>query len=537
MFKNQKRSSIMKKKFLYAMVILFLVLSAIGMNSQSAQASAQPSTTLLNADKWYLSNDGGGECDDDDHGNNNGQNRSTTNNNGNNNDGGDDDCECGHEDDKDCDDGTPTSEPTVEVTVTRPASTGTTVPKTPTIYVPTQTPTKVSTATPTDEPTVNPPTATPTKDPESTATQGSTLTPQSSAEPDPSATPSPTPPVKQEEEEDDEDESNGTVKRAASTKLIPVTGSAPVCDHSDKILSDNGEDIFWFDTKLESKINITEGLGGLNTHGSFDPVSECPRMVFLHANNAGSAPEIWIYDGEFYAIQNKGESIQANVVRWSAKDLIAFVADGYLKHTSVDGSVVTDLDMYGVNMIDWSPNGEILAVTNDDHALFFMNSLGEIMATASNSYMSDPKWMSDQSQICSGERCIYIETLTEGSFVVNKDFAHYIAFNPADGAQFVLSDNNRMAIYQTESFVEGVWMNLDWFSINKAPRLPIRLGQENLCMSFEDSNFTGTSIVDFMLITPGFTSADWSREGRKIWMDECGVDNNYDLLLAFLSKS
>jgi hypothetical protein len=534
-------------QFISLLAITMLLIGTGAFKAQSAKADQPTAPSLLNKDNWKT-DDGGDECDDDDsvnfsmifanmtgNGNGNGNGNSNSNENSNSN-SNEDPCDDdngngngnGNGNHNDNDGGHPTKVPTQ-------------VP--PTVYVPTQTSTIAPTntnvpSTPTDEPTVNPPTATPTaisgtatatKVSESTATPQSSLTPQPSDTPEPTA--SPVPPIKEEEQDDEEP----TVKRAVSTKLIPVTGLA--CDSSDKILSDNGEDIFWFDSKLGSKINITKSLGGINTHAHFDPTSECPRMAFLHGENAGQEPEIWIYDGDFYAIQNEGKSIQAIVVRWSAKDKLAFISGGYLYTVDIDGTNLMALDMYGINLIDWSKDGEVLAMTNDDHALIFLNSLGEILATKSDSYMSELKWMSEQDQICGGELCVYISTLTEGSFVIDERYADYLAFNPSNGAEFVLSDESRMAIYPTENFVEGTWLNLDWFSINKAPRQPIRLlGQENLCMSFEDSDYSGTSIVDFMLATPGFTSADWSREGREIWMKECHVDNNYDLLLAFLSK-
>ena len=89
----------MKTKIFNILLVLALLVTALGMNFHDAKASAQPSATLHNADKWYET--GGGECDDH-HNNSHGINVVITNMFGGGNN--DDDRGHGHDCDDDGDD-------------------------------------------------------------------------------------------------------------------------------------------------------------------------------------------------------------------------------------------------------------------------------------------------------------------------------------------------------------------------------------------------------------------------------------------------
>lgn len=257
----------MNRKFLNqllsAIVIVMMFIGTGAMNPQPAHALAQPETTyMINGDQWWSS--GGGECDDD----NDGTSISVIINNilGGNSGGGK--CEC-EEEEGECEgenengndnDSHPTHEPSPVPTIYIPPTIAPTIaptvvpclegqdyngpekdgcgeaPATPTLSnTPVFTLTVIPpTTTPTDKPTESPsvtPTKVSTVTPTNTVTVPTgTATYQPSETVEPSETPapiaSPTPPTRVEE--NDEENDGPKVKRAASTKLIPVTG-APVC--------------------------------------------------------------------------------------------------------------------------------------------------------------------------------------------------------------------------------------------------------------------------------------------------------------------
>lgn len=149
---------------------------------------------------------------------------------------------------------TPTDEPTIEApTNTLPAPTISNTPVfTMTVVIP-----------PTATPTAISETATATKASESTATPQSSLTPQPSDTPEPTATASPTPPTPPTKvvEDNDEEESDGpTIKRAAATKLIPVTSSAPVCSvcfTGFVFVADSDTDLAWIEEVTPKEVDFT----------------------------------------------------------------------------------------------------------------------------------------------------------------------------------------------------------------------------------------------------------------------------------------
>jgi hypothetical protein len=228
-----------------------------------------------------------------------------------------------------------------------------------------------------------------------------------------------------------------------------------------------------FNEDLSGKTNMTETLGGLNTHASFNQTNPCIEFVFGHRENAGSAPYMWIYDGSFHQVFHNGEPVQGNGWSWKWQgDKIAFEADGYLYTIAHDGSTLTDTGLMGYNP-QWSPDGKNLAFSS---LAGFMSIVDTTDWTHVHDYvetpMTAPRIDPGQKFVCGSEYCFDLrDNYSFASTTAWNDFED-LAFEPAGNTELIVH-SKFMEIIGGNTFA-GEWYNPDWYSTQKAEFIPIK---------------------------------------------------------------